>query len=235
MKTNRCLIEPLENRQLLSASPVFFQGTCVNNNGALMDKVVMSVTATSGGFSDYIVAMDMGDKIANTTVTMDATGVFSKTTIGTDNLTLAGKMNDAETSISGVWTMKGPHGGQTGTFHLAVVPPANTTIPSTGTVTDYDGIDINSKGQGGHVALEVIDNDGVLTGDVVVHDYNNNLIPIGFNISSDGDISFSFTLTDQTNIVRGKLSANGQLFQGSWISINNDGTNSFGVMTATPA
>jgi hypothetical protein len=235
MKTDRCLVEPLENRQLLSASPVLFQGTCVNNIGGLMDKVVMSVTPSGSGFSDYIVVMDNGDKIANTTVTMDANGVFSKTTIGTDNLTLAGKMNAGETAVDGVWTMKGPRGGQSGAFHLALVPPANSTVPTTGTVTDYDGIDINSKGQGGHVALEVIDNDGVLTGAVEVHDYNNNLIPIGFNISSQGDVSFSFTLTDQTNIVRGKLSANGQIFQGSWISINTDGSNSFGVMTATPA
>jgi hypothetical protein len=219
----------------MSASPVLFQGDTTTKGGEVMDKIVMSVTQTDTGFSDYIAVEDDGHKIASTTVNMDASGNFSTSPIGSDNLIITGKMNAGQTAIIGSFSMRGGHGGVTGKVELDMVPEVNDTIPTTGTITQYVGKEVNSKGVVDPVDIEVFNNSGTLTGDVEVHDYNNNLIPLSFNISSTGTISFFFTLQDQTDIVQGKLSANGKLFTGSFITINNDGTNSFGAFRGVEA
>src|ERR1700677_3291980 len=108
MKSNRCIIEQLEGRQLLSAAPavgdsapVVFSGTAVGAKGAVIDTLLMTVQRTANGFSDNVIMTDAGGNVTTLTLSMDAAGKFSDNSAG---LTLTGRMNAAETEITGTGT-----------------------------------------------------------------------------------------------------------------------------------
>lgn len=240
MISNRSMVEQLEGRQLLSATltsgdsaPLVFQGTAVNGGGAVTDKLLMTVQRTADGFSDSVIITDDSGNVTSLGVSMNAAGKFSGTAA---DLTLAGRMNSAETKIAGNWALQGAHRTTRGALNLSLVPPPNTVLPTTNsktTITDYTGTMTKDGQTTSNVKFEVIDTNGKRTGEVNVHNYDDQLVTIPFNISSTGVIAFTFSFTDQTNIVQGKLSDGGKLMTGSWTSINSDGTNGFGSFTAS--
>jgi hypothetical protein len=232
MTSNHCTVEQLEGRQLFSAAtPLAFQGTAATYTGAQMDTLLMTVQQTSNGFTDKFVMTDNSGNIAVMNFSMKANGQFSYTQ---GVLTVTGKMNAGETEITGTWSENLRGWNTRGTFLMDVIPQPNANLPTTNnttTITEYTGKDTNQGGQSGTVLIEVLDTDGVRTGEVFIHNYNDQLVPIPFNISSTGKIAFTFSLTDQTDIVQGKLNANGTI-TGSWTSISSDGTNGFGKFSA---
>ena len=239
MKSNRCFFEQLEGRQLLSAAPTLaplvFQGTAVNSSGIVVDKLQMTVQKTATGYSDKLIVTNNTGEVTVLTFSGNATGQFSDTQGYT---AFAGRMNTADTAITGTWALNGPHGDTHGSLTLNEVPPAETTPPTTNkttTVTDYVGTFTNSSGQTSKITIQVIDTNGILTGLVYVHNYNNQLVPILFSISKTGAASFTFTLAGQTNIVQGQFSSNGKTVTAKVTSINSDGTVGFDTLTATAA
>ncbi len=227
MTSNHCIVEQLEGRQLLSAAPIAFAGSAVSTTGAVQDTLLMTVQATGNGFTDKFILTDNSGNITVLNFSMKANGTFTDTQ---GVLTVAGKMDAGETAITGTWSEKLWGKNTRGTFSLGVLAQPNANLPTTNnttTVTEYAGTDVNQGGQSGTVLIEVLDTNGVRTGEVFVHNYENQLVPIPFNISKTGQIAFTFSLTDQTNIVQGKVNANGTI-TGSWTSINSDGTNGFG-------
>ena len=102
MKSNEFLMEPLEGRQLLSATPdagtLSFQGSANYANGALIDKLLVNLQPAATGFSGEVIMTNPAGDVSTDPLTMNSAGEFSK--IGT-GFTITGKMNAAETKITG--------------------------------------------------------------------------------------------------------------------------------------
>ena len=237
MNSTAFLIEPLEARQMLSATPdagmLSFQGSANYANGTLIDKLLVNLQPVPTGFTGEVIMTNPAGDISTDPVTLNSAGEFSK--IGT-GFTITGKMNAAETKVTGNWTLQAAQKTSKGSLNLTLIPPPNPALPTTNkrtTITDHSGTDTNQNNVTSNVTIEVIDTNGVRTGEVNVHNYDGVLTPIPFKIASNGTIAFTFSFSDQTNIVQAKLSADGTTITGSWTSINTNGTNGFGTMLAT--
>jgi hypothetical protein len=237
MKSNGCVVEALEGRQFLSAAPVgvasmlVFQGNAVTSAGGIADHLIMTVQKNGSGYTDEVFITTPQMKTTMLSLSMNPVKNFSYVKANAAGISLFGTMNASDTVITGTWTQTTGKVTTGGKYTLDLVPGPLASAPTTGTVTTYTGMEVNSQGKTDPINITVWDNDGVLTGSVDVHNYEDQLVAMPFSISSSGQISFEFSLEDQTAVVVGTLS--GKEITGSFIAIGTNGAISYGTMSAS--